>query len=540
MPIHVSFKSLAKGMAKQYKGQGKVKCRPFTDGTKVCASAKAWQVFYSYLNKKGWDDTKPMPKKLIQSPAVDAITPRVHATKKKINKPKIKNLTVKHALAHINKDYKIHKEVVEELEREGYPHLYMDELDTLEKPEEIEEIVEEPSGQYIHLEDVIHAFPSAISIEGEPWTSWLTGEIVSEGKIPKNHKIDIIFNQEPDLRLITSIKSMKPKWLADMMNIVFSKRIDNEVSVPLGKYGIFKTSKLERTDELVKDIKPFDMFKPLKHKLTFTDINEFYNVWASKYLDEGIIIQKFYDGIRFIIHKTGDKVMIISEHGNDRTKEMPNVVKETQESKIDSFVLDTTMVMYDTLGKEVKTAYIKSTSCDPVPTVSTKWVLRSKISPEQESSMVFCIHDILYMDKKSINDFGCFERFNKIHEVIPEKSVFFSHVVSSGICKSPHLVMSNIKEFREVKRSNEIIGKVADSRYPIGITNRIMEWAKLDNLQNLSINFDECLYSEREWCPVRDILLSEKELPVTCKLANIYKCHYLKDKYYRIDEDEDN
>jgi len=64
MPIHTSFKSLAKGMAKQYKGLGKRTCRSFTDGTKVCASKKAWQVFFAYLNKKGWDDTKPMPRNM--------------------------------------------------------------------------------------------------------------------------------------------------------------------------------------------------------------------------------------------------------------------------------------------------------------------------------------------------------------------------------------------------------------------------------------------------------------------------------------------
>jgi len=63
MPIHTSFKSLVKGMKKQYKGMGKTVCRDFTDKTKICASKKAWQVFYSYLNKNRWDETKPMPTK---------------------------------------------------------------------------------------------------------------------------------------------------------------------------------------------------------------------------------------------------------------------------------------------------------------------------------------------------------------------------------------------------------------------------------------------------------------------------------------------
>jgi len=61
MPIHVSFKSMARGMGKEYK-EGKVVCRDFTDGSKVCISEKAWSVFFATLNKKGWDESKSMPK----------------------------------------------------------------------------------------------------------------------------------------------------------------------------------------------------------------------------------------------------------------------------------------------------------------------------------------------------------------------------------------------------------------------------------------------------------------------------------------------
>ena len=53
---------MAKGMRKTYAGKGKVKCRPFTDGSKLCMSAKAWQVFFATINKMGADETKPRPK----------------------------------------------------------------------------------------------------------------------------------------------------------------------------------------------------------------------------------------------------------------------------------------------------------------------------------------------------------------------------------------------------------------------------------------------------------------------------------------------
>ena len=62
MPIHTSWKSMAQGMKSTY-AKGKTKCRPFTDGTKVCMSTTAWSVFFSTVNKMGADETKPRPKK---------------------------------------------------------------------------------------------------------------------------------------------------------------------------------------------------------------------------------------------------------------------------------------------------------------------------------------------------------------------------------------------------------------------------------------------------------------------------------------------
>lgn len=61
MPIHASWKSMAEGMRKTYAG-GKGKCRPFTDGSKVCMSDKAWSVFFATINKMGADETKPRAK----------------------------------------------------------------------------------------------------------------------------------------------------------------------------------------------------------------------------------------------------------------------------------------------------------------------------------------------------------------------------------------------------------------------------------------------------------------------------------------------
>jgi hypothetical protein len=74
MPIHTSWKSMAEGMrsVKAY-NQGKIKCRPFTDGSKVCMRTRAWSVFFATINKMGADETKPRPQKVKTSESMEKV-----------------------------------------------------------------------------------------------------------------------------------------------------------------------------------------------------------------------------------------------------------------------------------------------------------------------------------------------------------------------------------------------------------------------------------------------------------------------------------
>lgn len=51
----------------------KRKCRPFTDGKKVCGCQGGWSVFFATVNKMGADETKPRPKKATTQEAVEKI-----------------------------------------------------------------------------------------------------------------------------------------------------------------------------------------------------------------------------------------------------------------------------------------------------------------------------------------------------------------------------------------------------------------------------------------------------------------------------------
>jgi len=57
---------MIKAMAKQYPGK-KRKCYEIQGGKKICASKKAWSVFFAKLRKEGYDETKPKSVKVEES-----------------------------------------------------------------------------------------------------------------------------------------------------------------------------------------------------------------------------------------------------------------------------------------------------------------------------------------------------------------------------------------------------------------------------------------------------------------------------------------
>lgn len=68
MPINVSWTDMIHAMAKQYTG-GKIRCYDLSNGKKICASKKAWSVFYAKVTKdygRG-AETKPRDRKVSES-----------------------------------------------------------------------------------------------------------------------------------------------------------------------------------------------------------------------------------------------------------------------------------------------------------------------------------------------------------------------------------------------------------------------------------------------------------------------------------------
>lgn len=74
MPIHTSWSSMIRGMKNTYCKKGdKMKARPLTNGKKISSCKKGWSVFFATLRKRGWDDTKPRPKKVSETVFNEAV-----------------------------------------------------------------------------------------------------------------------------------------------------------------------------------------------------------------------------------------------------------------------------------------------------------------------------------------------------------------------------------------------------------------------------------------------------------------------------------
>ena len=366
------------------------------------------------------------------------------------------------------------------------------------------EIVEYPTREGLEDKDVTidelyDMLPETLVIDGQPYGAYITGRIANTGVSPVGHDIDILFRQYPDVRVIRAIKSIDNKLLSSKLHPFFDPNGPNiGYSYPIYKYGFFKVPK----DEFIKgygpyrlsvEVKPFMKFKPLKsksgwEKYEFFTYDTMYREWASKYLQRGIVVQKKADGRRFIIHKDGDKVAIITEDKQrDRSKELPNVVKDLLKFKHDSFIMDCECVAYDLHGKEVKKAMDKDRLGEEIPREDTAWLTIGDIKPEQEKSVVFICHDLLYLDGKDLHNEGYLERFNLLKKVIPKNSEYFIPMPTM-VARNPRELKEAVYKMRTYKGSEGCMLKVMDSKYPIKQkNNRTPEWCKLKNLKSIDV-----------------------------------------------------
>jgi len=359
-------------------------------------------------------------------------------------------------------------------------------------------ILKDDLGAKLDLGNALSSFPDLIVLDDNPIHVHLCGRIVNQGNSPKGHDVDILFKQgHSDKGIVSSFVddiSESNKDLGRRLHFVWDKEGPQiGYSVPLYRLAFKKvsieemkrTSPYEHLKGWIKIMRPFRQLKPKSgfHKHEFFDVQEFWDKWASRYIDRGLVVQKKYDGMRFQVHIEGDTVKIITEDKQrDRAHVFKKSVKELlSKMKAKDCVLDAEMVEYNCRGKTVSDM---EQVCDQLKREKMiAWVTATKKVLDDEG-IVFHIHDCLYYNGEDIHDKGYVERWNTINKCIPSGMKHWRRIDSIP-ANSVRAFFRAVQKERKVPGSEGVVVKVKDSVYKT--TGRTSEWAKLKNLKEIDV-----------------------------------------------------
>jgi len=364
--------------------------------------------------------------------------------------------------------------------------------------ETIPEIYVDKLSRDLALTEALQAFPDIIVLQEDPVHVHLCGSIVNKGRSPKGHDVDILFKQSfPDARIIhqfvDDISERNPD-LARRLHFVWDPWGPQiGFSVPLYRLAFVKVSPrelriahpYEYLSKAIEVMKPFRALKPKSgfHKHEFFEVQDFWDKWASKVIDRGLVVQKKYDGMRFQIHVKGNQIKIITEDKKrDRSGVFKRSVKELlSKKKANSFILDAEMVEYDCQGKEVKDMEM---ICKPKKRETMiPWVTAVKKAMD-DKNIVFHIHDCLYFNGEDIHDKGYVERWNTIPKCIPPGLKHWRRVEGT-LVSNVRAFFAAVNKYRRMPGSEGVVVKIKDSKYKL--TGRTGEWAKLKNLKEIDV-----------------------------------------------------
>jgi len=376
----------------------------------------------------------------------------------------------------------------------------------------------EPEGDYITLEDVMKSLPIHIILNDEPYDMYIAGRLVNEGKIPKDHDIDIIIKGEYDPRIVRALKSISPRWLGRRIHPVFDK-YGPLIGYSLNVYrkGFFKIPYSQmvrgfgpfRFEHLSKEIKigkPIIGAKPKSgfEKYEFWDSKEMYENWAKEYIDKGIFVQEKVDGRRMQLHVDKDKDLIkifTEDRQRDRAKQFPNIIKEIKDSlKCDSCILDGEMVAFEIPSNvSVKSAKLKRNNYDLMEREDTAAITIGRVSPDLEKRIVYVFYDIMYYNGKPVVNLPYSERFKLLEKIVPKNTKYLD-VVRSIYVDSPREFLAAVEKMRRVNGSEGVVAKAADSTYPVKYKgeNRVEGWAKLKNLKEIDVMVWDVIEKKRK------------------------------------------
>jgi uracil-DNA glycosylase family 4 len=189
---------------------------------------------------------------------------------------------------------------------------------------------------------------------------------------------------------------------------------------------------------------------------------------ADKWLPAAI--QKKYDGARHQIHKVGDKVLVLSEDGDDNTSRLPGLVEEVRKLPEEKVVLDAEIEAWE--------------DGEHLPREAVSGYLGKKDEPD-DSSLVANVFDVLYWGE-DLHKRPLRERLEYLAK-IPGKGTMEVPDLQRRINSAPVVVVKTPAEVREqterVRRlpgSEGIVGKQLESPYLLDVATPDL-WVKFHN-----------------------------------------------------------
>jgi len=158
--------------------------------------------------------------------------------------------------------------------------------------------------------------------------------------------------------------------------------------------------------EPLKPFKPYDVAGEFYVNEDEAELRE----WVEERLP--VVVQMKFDGLRMLVHKKDDKVVVFTEDElRDRSELFPNLVKQLQELPFESLILDTEFVEYDKEGH-------------PLPRPEMVWIATAKPTDEyleRAKRVVVNVHDLVYLNGEDLSQKPYIERLEKLESLkLPE------------------------------------------------------------------------------------------------------------------------
>jgi len=343
----------------------------------------------------------------------------------------------------------------------------------------------------ITMEDVWNALPDEVTVP-KPYF-YTIGKVVNEKSIPLDHDIDLLLKDTKiDPEVINAFGEKLPTWLFKRIHWVPDiKGPDIGHSLPSYRRVYRKIAKLE---VLSKDIVPGKAYVSMKPRSGFKsnefwDVNLLWTKWAASRIDEGLIIQKKYDGRRFSIHYDKSKgifKMVTEDRQRDRKIALPYLAKKLESflsTRCKSVVMDVETVVYDCpqeiLDKEDK--------CNFIAREDTAFLTVGETTEDQQKRVVCHAHELVYLNGKQVHQLGYRDRFNLLTKMIGKGTPYLG-VVKSKEVKNLRDFTSTVNKLKQYP-SEGIIAKTFNGAYKVKYSgeSRTGSMAKLKNLKELEV-----------------------------------------------------